>query len=449
MPVQQQMSSFARKLGARVAQANAECQGKPIDTGIRRLPPGIRSGTAKLSAIYTKEQTEDGGMVPKGETFLRASAIVLTPDSHNGEKVAGMVTQVLIPLCDVPAKGQRKAKTFNENYKAMRDLILSLGVAECPETPQTDPTGSRTEAYWFAAMRGLTDPQRARTDPVIVEFSTRGWTPDKPPGWKEGDPLPEEMVFEKWHGRADPSRGNGRPPHDPAAGVRDGLPPTPPATYAAPAVQQTTSAQPPVQPTQQVVNDPHRPSTDSHVTQAGLDQLTAAANQTSLQDPADAVAALVEVAMGDPEERTEDGAQAVQQLIEMAKAAGWSAEEVAHPPSPFTDDWAGVGDMALSPPPRPVVPNAPEAPKVSAPTAQPGGSPAVGSRWAFRKRGRDGTPLKNNKGDPLPAQECEVVAVDLAARTCTLSSKDGKPVSDIRTKQPVAVKWEWLEAVAY
>ena len=60
MPVQQQMSSFAGRLGARVAAANAEYRGKPIDTGNRRLPGGIKegAGVAKVQSAYTKQQTE-------------------------------------------------------------------------------------------------------------------------------------------------------------------------------------------------------------------------------------------------------------------------------------------------------------------------------------------------------------------------------------------------------
>jgi len=64
----------------------------------------------------------------------------------------------------------------------------------------------------------------------------------------------------------------------------------------------------------------------------------------------------------------------------------------------------------------------------------------------FAKRTKDGEKLKNNKGGPFPAREVEVTVVDTSAKLCTVKTiKDGKDVVDIRSKKPVAVKFEWLE----
>ena len=42
------------------------------------------------------------------------------------------------------------------------------------------------------------------------------------------------------------------------------------------------------------------------------------------------------------------------------------------------------------------------------------------------------------------------VVRDADGKTCTLKTvKDGKAVVDIRTKEPIAVKWEWLEAAPF
>ncbi len=165
------------------------------------------------------------------------------------------------------------------------------------------------------------------------------------------------------------------------------------------------------------------------------------------------VAALVEAALADPEGATDEGAQASAQLEEMAWAAGWSKEQTAG-----AADWSEVGDMALAPP-------------TTAPLTQPAAAPAtptppdgavtiagrfypvkdlVGCKFYFAKRSKDGAKLHNNKGEEFPAQEVEVVAVDAAAKTCTVkTTKDGKPVVDIRSKAPVAVKFEWLETLPY
>ena len=396
MPVQTQMSSFAQRLGGRVAQANAEHHDKPVDTGNRRLPSGIRSGKAKLSAMYTKQQTEDNSKTPKGETFFRASAIVMSPEHHNGEKVAGLVTQVVIPLCDVPSKGQRKAASFSDNWYEFQNLFKLLGIAPPNETLQTDPTGQRTEAYYFAAMKTLCDPQRP---PTYIEFSTRGWTPPK----TQQQPNPEEMVFETWHGLAQLDAQ-----HDPGAGVTE-----------APAVPD----QPPFN---EFAPPPH-----SQVTPP------APTAPTSAVDVADEVAALVETAMNDPEGATEDGAAASARLEVLAWAAGWTKEQTAG-----AADWAAVGDMALNPPN--VGETASNPPTANNPN--PAVPVMVGGKYKFAKRTKDGAKLKNGNGEEFPPQEVEIVTVDVDAKTCTVKTvKDGKDVVDIRSKKPIAVKFEWLE----
>jgi hypothetical protein len=428
MPMQEQMSSFAKRLGGRVAQANQEAMAQPIDTGRRRLPPGIRSGLAKLSTMYTKEQTEDGGSCPKGETFFRASAIVMSPKSHAGEKTEGMVTQVIIPLCDIPERGQkgsndyRKGKTFMEGFKAMTDLIRSLGVAPCLETGATDLTGMRTEAYWFAAMKMLIDPQRARTNPVIVEFSTRGWTP--PATHKQ--PKPEEFVLETWHGLASAETiAKLNAGYDPAAGATDngGLPPAPATNHApvpTPQLPQATATPAPA-PATPPAQQPLMPG-----------------------DKADVVQAMIEVALTDPEGATDDGMAATHYLQEAAWANGWTHEQTLS-----ANDWAQVGEMAMNPPLAPLNTMTPGYTAPTTTTTIPPTTPIIGSRWNFQKRTKEGSKLKNNKGEDFPAQEVTVTSADVVAKTCEVANKDGRPVMDLRTKKPVMVKFEWLEPLAY
>lgn len=407
MPMQQQMSSFAARLGGRVAQANAEHRDKPVDTGNRRLPAGIRSGVAKLSSMYTKQQTEDGGKTPKGEVFFRASAIVMSPEHHNGEKTAGLLTSVIIPLCDVPAKGQRKAESFSDNWYEFQNLFKLLGIAAPTETPQTDPTGQRTEAYYLAAMKTLTDPKRP---PVYIEFSTRGWTPPA----TTAQPRPEEMVFETWHGLASAELvariGGANGQHNPVAGVS-----------VAPVLTQPTFNE----------FDPPPAAAPAPVQAPTADGDTGADNT----DLADRVAVLVETAMNDPEGATEEGTAASSELEKLAWANGWSKDQTAN-----AADWVQVGDMALS---TPQATTTQLAPVTGANAAVP---VLVGGKWKFCKRTKEGAKLKNNKGEEFPPQEVEVTTVDAVAKTCTVKAvKDGKDVVDIRTKKPVAVKWEWLE----
>jgi len=420
MPVQTQQSNLAAKLGGRISAANAEHKDKPIDTGNMQLPAGIRGGVAKLSSMYTKEYPDDkNGPGTKGQLFFRASAIALSPEFHDGQKVAGGVTSVVIPLCDMPAKGHRKASSFNDNWYEFQNLfkLLSNGAIVCQETAQTDPTGQKTWAFYVAAMQALTDPKR---EPIHVDFSTRRWTPPPTPA----QPKPTEMVFENWNGLA---QWNGK--HNPAAGVNQAPTNLQPDAYT----QAPTAATNPVgalNPTGEVQSaEPFNEFAGGTI------------------DQADVVASLVEIAMNDPQGATEDGAKASMQLEEIAWGIGWTKEQTG-----AAADWVAVGDMALNPPPAPTptleqaAAQFPNSPTITAAAAAAHSGPTVGSKHKFAKRTKDGAKLTDNKGTAFPPQEVEVVTVDTATKTCTVKTvKDGKSVVDIRTKQPVAVKFEWLE----
>ncbi len=156
--------------------------------------------------------------------------------------------------------------------------------------------------------------------------------------------------------------------------------------------------------------------------------------------------------MNDPEGATTEGANASARLEEIAWTVGWSKEQTAG-----AEDWAAVGDMCLNPP-TPPTPAAPPA-QVAVPAPIQPGTPVIfqtsgapptaimpGGKYKFAKRTRDGLKLRNNKGEEFPPQEIEVTTVNVTNKTCTVKTvKDNKPVVDIRSKQPVDVKFEWLE----
>ena len=130
------------------------------------------------------------------------------------------------PRVETPAKGLKKAHTFEQGYGAMQNLIRLFGVAPCPETKATDPTGIKAESYWKAAMAMLCDPARP---PKYVTFSTRGWTPPLTPQEIAAGKKAEEMVFETWHGLA---QFDGKV--DPGAGVTESPAATQPDHMAPP-----------------------------------------------------------------------------------------------------------------------------------------------------------------------------------------------------------------------
>lgn len=406
MPMQQQMPSIAAKLGGKFSAALAEHRGKPIDTGNRRLPAGIHNGIARLSSMYFKEYEDDkNGPGTKGQVFFRASAVVMSPAEVAGEKVAGMVTSVVIPICDMPEKGKRKAVSLKDNTFKFQNLFRQLGV-ELPNVDSvTDPTGQQANDYYVAAMGMLCDPHRAQ-GPVYVSFTTRGFTPPATPQ----QPKPEEIVMETWHGFASPEDVAAlNAAYDPTAGIN----------FSSVLYPQAVANPPPFQEPPRGVIDPL--SQRAVEVQANEESNTSSNGEETYDDIADEVGALLEVLLDDPDNDTEDSADAAARMEELAWAAGWTREQTT-----AAADWEAVAEMALNPPGVSV-------------------DPVVGSRWRFSKRTKDGNKLRNKDGE-FPAVEVEVMTVDNANKTCTVKTvKDDKDVVDLRSKKPTEVKWEWLE----
>lgn len=428
-------SSFAKNLSARVSAANEEHKNKPVDLGFQRLPPGLNNAIAKLQSMVTREFEDDkNGQGTKGQTYFSATGVVVWPTTHEVVKISpdgiktvetihveNMTTTFFVPLCDTPAKGKKKAKTFSENWMKFQNLFkaLSNNAIVCPETRQSDPTGMKTEAFYFAAMKALCDPQRRdpttkQLAPVYFYFSTEDFSPTLTAAEIAAKQEQQHYTMEKWHGLA---QWNGQ--RDPAAGVtvRSGM--TAPSAPSAPPMPPVDHG-PPVSPDGLPFSPP--------VTNGGA---------VVDEEPADLeaeVAYLVEVAMADPTGQTEDGKQSTIRLEDLAMEAGWTREQID-----AAEDWARVGDMALNPP---------DDEEEAQEEEQEDDTPAIGSLWMFAKRTKDGERLKNARsGQPFPPSEVEVTSVDEANKTCTVkSARDGKDVIDIKSRKPANVKWEWLES---
>jgi hypothetical protein len=442
--MQQKNASIAARLGGQLAALNAETKDLPPDIRPQRLPPGINRGIARLATMYTKVSEKDDGQTPKGEVFFRASAIVLgipqrdgtISEYLNGEKISAGVTQQIVPLCNIPAKVRdgkevKEAVPVKDNFNRWRSILQALGMPPCPHTPADDPTSEKTEAYFFKYMAALTaDPQK---HPIYISFSTRGWTP---PATVQ-QPHPQEMVFEEWHGLASP---------EVVAMLQAKRSPSPPGavSYNPARVQPEPFSEPPQDnpPGDDGQDSPLRNGPTTQNTQTTRTTIAQGGQVSSSEDteaemltPGDAnedieppdeeeIAELVETANADPDGESEEGSEAIERLEDLAWAAGWTKKD-----TDAADDWAKVGQMALQ---------GPEVVKE--------GVPAIGSHWLFAKRDTAGNKLLTRSGKELPAFEVEVTAVEQAAQSAFVKAvKDGKDVIDMRTRQPLAVKWEWLE----
>jgi len=391
MAAQVTVGMLSKAMGGQLAGASDKYRDAPIDTGMLRLPAPIKNGLAKLTAIAWFVQEKEGGFVPKGKVYCQARAVVLEPKEFGGMKLEGRAsTTQFIPLCATPEKGKRAARTFDENFGDFINLlkVLSDGKMVCPHTPKDDPTGVKSDQFYHACMTQLLDVK----NPVYISFSTRGYTPPKTPL----NPKPEEQVYETWHGTAKP-----QDTFDPGAGVN-------------------VQAQP-------TVNSDAAPEMGADGFPANpADADTVVTEELSLADELDQ---LVEIVEADPDGATEEGAAAARRIEELAWDRGWTEEETSS-----AANWIAVAKMAL------------HGREGFAAVEQESKSVSVGDKVKFCKRDGKGEKLKNKQNEPFPPLEYEVVSVDADAGTCSLkSTRDGKPLIDLKTKQPIAVKLEWLE----
>ena len=386
MPVQTYQSTLAKRLGQKVVAAHTEHKDKPVDTGDMRLPGGIKGGIAQLNKMYIGQYKPDVKDESKrGQEFLRVSGVVKTPKAHDGVTCEGLVTSVIVPLCDEPARGKRDAKTFADNWAEFQNTFQLFGVdpPNVDNIADGDKRAAAIMSYYQASMTALMQRK------PHFNFSTREWTPPALPEQEQGTP----MLFETWHTEC---QYNGVV--DPLAGV----------SLPAQELQPEPFTEPP----------------------SGVPQTPTAAPTT--EDSSDEIVALVELVMADPNRLTEaisdEAAQAVARLTELAKAAGATDDQIT-----AATDYDIIGQMALG-----SFEDVPTALTLAA-------TPTVGQKAKFRKRDSKGETLKDGKKQPFPAQEIEVVTVDSTNKTITAkTTKEGKPVVDLK-KNVIHIRWEWLE----
>ncbi len=400
MAVQTQVTNLAAIFGNRISAANELAKDKPLDKGFQGLPPGMKNAVAHLQVMEIGQNKDDKkGPGMTGKHYFRASAVtkfsgnVLTPHEHRGVRVLNIQTSQFVDLCDmqeVPARDgnpARPAVSFEQNWEQFVNYFKMFGIV-CPETKTSDPSGQKTWMFYMAAMKELTDPAKPR----YVSFSTsESWKRRRANETLEAFNQREGRIFETWHEGVD-WKGIVNPTES---------------------VNLVTT---PVVPVANGVGNgqPHPLDHPPHMAPDGL-PITPNYGEISV---ADQVSALLKLAYDENEE-------AQNTLNEMAMANGWTEEEV------MSGDvtWGEVAEMAIAPP-------AEDSQQI----------PTVGSKWNFCKRDKNGAKLVDEKGAELPSQEIEIVTVDEATSTCTAKSvKGGRHLTDVRTRKPISIKFEWLE----
>lgn len=388
MAEQESQSSLAKKLaqklGQQLTQAHQKHKDAPVETSGARLPPGIKNGLAQLSKAYISVYKEGEN---KGKDFFRASAIVKSPKSviidGREHKAEGLVTQHVIKLFDIPAKGNKAAISFDEQWFEFQNFFKWFGIL-APEA--TDP--SEIMEYYVAAMKLITDKSPGN-DPPYITFETRSWTPPARPG----EP-PNTFIFEEWTGKGEP--------HDiedtVATGINEGGSHDPNA---------------PLLP----------PPGDS-----GLDMPPS--NQAPIQAPAAEVKPdnrtpqeLALVADSDQAGASPEGALAIQLLTSKALQAGIAMEVISN-----CQSWSEVASLCTP---------------AAAPAEQ---APVVGTIMKYARRAPDGAVMLGLDKKPVQPMPHEIVSVNSTNKTATLKNAATKQFVLGMDKKMIEVPWAHLES---
>lgn len=121
-------SGLLAKLGA--AGAKAFNNHKTDETefgGGGNLPPGINNGIAQLTSCkFAKYKDDVSNKALKGQYYFMAMGTVISPDRHEGRRVAGLTTKIgPEPLCETPG---RSRESTEDHLAWVLNELRKLGV---------------------------------------------------------------------------------------------------------------------------------------------------------------------------------------------------------------------------------------------------------------------------------------------------------------------------------
>lgn len=127
MPAAVTKSILAQKLGAKAAKAIAEHKGdtKTVELSGGALPAGIENGVAKI--VECGVQLIGAGKTNAGQPIFRAAAVIVSPTEHDGRKIEGRQTSMIVPLFDTPTR-KEGSRTFNDHIGEVLAYMRSWGV---------------------------------------------------------------------------------------------------------------------------------------------------------------------------------------------------------------------------------------------------------------------------------------------------------------------------------
>lgn len=178
MPVEQQKSTFALKMGNRLDSVIKAHATDETDYGFTRLPPGINNGVAQLTKCYFAEHP--AGHKHAGKHYFRAEGTVVSPEyvDVNGVpvKVAGQTTSIIIGCYDItgsgnPPKVTPQAEQIADVMNEMRKLGADTSTITSAAGLEAMATGLAKTMPYF---RFSTSLRKART-PQETDGTWENW----------------------------------------------------------------------------------------------------------------------------------------------------------------------------------------------------------------------------------------------------------------------------------
>jgi hypothetical protein len=376
MPVQKSKSGLVAALGPKIYEAHEKHKNDETTFGQMELPSGIENGIARL--VDCKFDIVKPGKENSGKYYFYAAAAVVFPVEHEGVKVEGMRTSITEALYDTPNASR---KTVDEHYAWILNAFRQMGV----DTTQLGPDDLE------AAAQALKESQ------PFIKFRTWKGQKQTTGPYKDKDP----RVMHQWNGLAEFNEDQSAAP-----GVDDETGPAPPTGNGAPKVGTRVPA--PAQAPRPAA--PAKPQARGPAAKAPPPQEEPAFDETNDLN------GLLEKANAEDE-------AAQQELRDMAMAAGHTEEVVDN-----AEDWTAV--VAL----------------INSPAGDSGDGagewePQVEDIYLYTPKDAQGNPLRNKVTKKVMGPvECEVTAVDAAAKTATLRNNADKKTSYVK------VPWAQLES---
>lgn len=189
-------SSLFQKYGKKLVDSAQKHKDDPVEYGgFRSLPGNIKNGVAQLTECYFDQFKDDSDMKQAdgskavGQYYLRCAATVLEPDfGPDGSPAKGLVTSVMIPICEKGVKRGKEIIDFDMCIKKVQNQLKALGGDDF-DVSDLD-----------VAVEALAATAAPENQHIFFRFTTSEM-PARPPEY------PNPRVFENWYERIENYEG--------------------------------------------------------------------------------------------------------------------------------------------------------------------------------------------------------------------------------------------------